>query len=38
MEDYTIEELADLEALYYEEEWREGKIERMFENGSTESE
>lgn len=38
MKDYTIEELADLEALYYEEEWREEKIERMFGNDSTESE
>ena len=38
MGDYAIEELADLEALYYEEEWREEKIERMFENGSNESE
>lgn len=38
MEDYTIEELADLEALYYEEEWREKRLEEMFENGSTESE
>ena len=32
------EEYYDLQALAYEEEWREEKIERMFENGSTESE
>lgn len=31
MEDYTIEELADLEALYYEEEWREKRLEEMFD-------
>lgn len=38
MKDYTIEELANLEALYYEEEWREEKIERMFENADNKSE
>ena len=32
------EEYYDLQALAYEEEWREEKIERLFENGSTESE
>lgn len=32
------EEYYDLEVLHYEEEWRNEKIERMFENDNTESE
>ena len=31
------EEYYDLMALAYEEEWREGKIERMFENAESDS-
>ena len=31
------EEYYDLEALHYEEEWRERRLEEMFENGSAES-
>lgn len=30
MEDYTIEELVNFEALHYEEEWRERRLEEMF--------
>ena len=32
------EEYYDLQALAYEEEWRERKIERMFENADNKSE
>lgn len=32
------EEYYDLEALHYEEEWREEKLERMFENADNKSE
>ena len=32
------EEYYDLQALAYEEEWRERRLEEMFGNGSTESE
>ena len=31
------EEYYDLQALAYEEEWREEKIERMFENADNKS-
>ena len=32
------EEYYDLQALAYEEEWREEKLERMFENADNKSE
>lgn len=32
------EEYYDLQALAYEEEWREEKIKRMFENDNNENE
>lgn len=32
------EEYYDLQALAYEEEWRERRLEEMFENGIIESE